>query len=355
MADSISPTLLDDSDETEESSPLPFRSGNRAEYLAQYMLSKFGVSVPIMRQEDHGFDFYCSIDVAKEGVLPDFRHAFYVQVKLGEPKPVKVGGMTTSGEWRSPQVHWLLNLDLPLLLGFVDIQQHTLKLYQTSARWLLYYKAIDSAPPMQISLEPSVSVSAPTFKPSKSAAAKKVSGHDGQHWHVSLGPALVEINLADLDAEAKVLKVKEKLGEYVSLERINISHRELRSQFASWVCSVDWNNKPFQRAFVMEEEKFPPSKSVEFYRECAPYLASLIFRLKASGDTVEFVKAVELFRSLEPRLRLPPDLKRVLEKAITEGFTSGIATMRCGFLCTLQRRSSRLEKPPDTPIPVAEA
>lgn len=41
-----------------------YHESNRGEYLAQYFLSVIGVSAPVIRQEDIGVDFFCSL--AKE-------------------------------------------------------------------------------------------------------------------------------------------------------------------------------------------------------------------------------------------------------------------------------------------------
>lgn len=38
-----------------------FHEANQGEYLAQYFLSAFGVSAPVLRQEDIGVDFFCSL------------------------------------------------------------------------------------------------------------------------------------------------------------------------------------------------------------------------------------------------------------------------------------------------------
>jgi hypothetical protein len=38
-----------------------YRQGDRSEYLAQYMLSAFGLAVKVPREEDIGVDFYCNL------------------------------------------------------------------------------------------------------------------------------------------------------------------------------------------------------------------------------------------------------------------------------------------------------
>lgn len=301
-----------------EDDQLYFRAGARAEYLAQFVLSKFGAAVSIPRQEDHGFDVYCSIDTATTGELSDFRHAYYVQLKHGTPKSISFGGATSGGKWRNGEIHWLLNLDIPLMLGFVDIERQKIKLFQTSSRWLLYYGSINSQPPFQVSLEPSESVSAPTAKDSQSEAAPTTNGHDGKHWHVSLGRPLLEIEVSDLLDAAKVSRIKTAIAEYVKVERVNIAHRELRTQYATWISAIDWDQQPFQQAWVVETKDFPTNSLIDFNRECGRYLAMLIFRLEAANDQSGLKHACALFRQMESSFNLPANLRKLLEPILSK-------------------------------------
>ena len=57
-----------------------FHEGSRAEYLAQYLFSGFGTSIPVPHQEDSGIDFYCTM-TEKLGRLAWPRAYFTVQVK----------------------------------------------------------------------------------------------------------------------------------------------------------------------------------------------------------------------------------------------------------------------------------
>src|SRR5215510_4078379 len=41
------------------------REGARSEYLAQYVFSRFGTSLPVLRQEDHGLDLHCTLSERK--------------------------------------------------------------------------------------------------------------------------------------------------------------------------------------------------------------------------------------------------------------------------------------------------
>ena len=46
-----------------------WREGDRSELLADFLLSGIGLSTPVRRQDDVGFDFYCTIGDQEKGIL----------------------------------------------------------------------------------------------------------------------------------------------------------------------------------------------------------------------------------------------------------------------------------------------
>ena len=84
-----------------------FRAGDRSEYLAQYVLSRFSFVVPFPRQEDFGVaDFLCVL--TKEVDKLEYpRNAYYVQVKSQD----------TDIPLDRNQAKWVSHfMDLPLIL-----------------------------------------------------------------------------------------------------------------------------------------------------------------------------------------------------------------------------------------------
>src|SRR5438445_9082078 len=86
-----------------------FHEANRSEYLAHYVFSSFGTSVPVPRVEDTGIDLYCTLtERVGQRIWP--RDYFTVQVK-STPEP---------WEFKSPDsVQWLIEHPLPILLCVV--------------------------------------------------------------------------------------------------------------------------------------------------------------------------------------------------------------------------------------------
>jgi len=104
-----------------------FRQGDRSEYLAQFLLSRFSYVYPFPRQEDFGVaDFLCVLGrIEKTIVYPE--DGFYVQVKSNEDDIV----------FDKDSSNWISNhMDLPLLICVINKKESHLKLYSTSKAWV---------------------------------------------------------------------------------------------------------------------------------------------------------------------------------------------------------------------------
>jgi hypothetical protein len=87
-----------------------YHEGGRSEYLAQYVFSAFGTSLPVLRQEDHGIDLYCTLTERKGPMAWPYAH-YSVQVK------------STADPWHfegRDVVDWLLDYPAPLLFCIVS-------------------------------------------------------------------------------------------------------------------------------------------------------------------------------------------------------------------------------------------
>jgi Domain of unknown function (DUF4365) len=99
--------------------------GARSEYLAQYVFSSFGTSLPVLRQEDHGIDLHCSLSERKGKRAWPLAY-FSVQVKSTR-RPVTYSSRDS--------VEWLVGYPSPLLLCVVDKKAVQFSIYQTMHRF----------------------------------------------------------------------------------------------------------------------------------------------------------------------------------------------------------------------------
>jgi hypothetical protein len=104
--------------------------GSRSEYLAQYIFSSFGTSVPVPHQEDTGIDLYCTL-LEREGRRAWPRAYYSVQVKS------TMDPWIFSGE---QSVRWIIEHPLPIFLCIVNKAEARILVYLTTPRfaaWIL--------------------------------------------------------------------------------------------------------------------------------------------------------------------------------------------------------------------------
>ncbi len=104
--------------------------GSRSEYLAQFVFSSFGTSIPVPHQEDTGLDLYCTL-LERVGQRAWPRAYYSVQVK------------STMDPWvfgSTESVRWLIEHPLPIFLCVVQKAEARVLVYHTSPRfaaWVL--------------------------------------------------------------------------------------------------------------------------------------------------------------------------------------------------------------------------
>lgn len=100
----------------------------RSEYLAHYVFSSFGTSVPVPRQEDTGLDLYCTLtERVGQRLWPI--SSYCVQVK------------STSDPWEfadARSIQWIVEHPLPVFLCVVNKRTATISVYHTSPRFFIW-------------------------------------------------------------------------------------------------------------------------------------------------------------------------------------------------------------------------
>jgi hypothetical protein len=218
-----------------------FRKGDRAEYLAQYILSAFSVCVPVPRQEDVGNDFHCSL-LHKVGDNLRPYLAFNIQIK-SSPDPITIGGVTKAGNWRRHEIELFCASESPFLIGIVDVDEQRLDLFSTASRYFVgRWKG--GLIPRQIDLIP--------YQP-------EGEGHLGdgaierldpapdmpvERWKLPVGNPIVQITIADSDDEQKREQIKGLLEPYLRMDQQNIVLYRLGLGYFEWPLIIRPNVPP---------------------------------------------------------------------------------------------------------------
>jgi len=207
-----------------------WHESNRGEYLAQFCLSALGVSAPVIRQEDIGVDFFCSL-AKEENRRLTFHSPFMVQHGAKDSKEFSYGGFEKeTKKWRQDQIEWLFSQELPLFLCVTDREKAECKLYSTSVMWLLRYQFGRMA---SVVLCPDE-----THDPLRDSRREKIGeGGDGYEYHVPLGRPIVDIHILTLDKNTRSAAI-ECLRKAVNVEQRNITMRRLGVHVSSWFTDI---------------------------------------------------------------------------------------------------------------------
>lgn len=168
--------------------------GSRSEILADYLFSALGAVTPVRRQDDVGVDLHCTI-TERIGQRSWVRNYYQVQVK------------SDTGPWRfesKEEVRWLIEHPLPLFLVCVDKGKASVSVYHTMPRFMIPFWEL----PNSLSLAPGAV-----------GKGSVVSWTDGLAY--GLSAPIVQVTLADLATEARLLEVAQVLKAWIELDEVN--------------------------------------------------------------------------------------------------------------------------------------
>jgi hypothetical protein len=194
-----------------------FHDGSRSEYLAQYVFSGFGPSVPVPHQEDHGIDLFCTLSERKGSRA--WPVAYYsVQVKSTDEPWIFSGPKS---------VEWFLGYPAPLLLCIVDKKLAAIRVYQTVPR---FQAAVMMVPPKSITLNPGI--------PGKGRVVNwspkgELAGSDGVF---SLSAPILQFTVSDLMSDEQFKVFADTLRFWIFQDLANI-HRLQAGMRATYTIS----------------------------------------------------------------------------------------------------------------------
>ncbi|MBE0540430.1 MAG: hypothetical protein IH623_03505 [Verrucomicrobia bacterium] len=215
-----------------------WHESNRGEYLAQYFLAALGVSAPVIRQEDIGVDFFCSL-AKEENKKLTFHSPFMVQHGAEGSKRFAYGGYDKkdSKKWRGDELEWLFSQELPLFLCVTNRVEGHFHLYSTSAMWLLRYQFGDMT---SVVLCPDEEHD-PLKESVRDKVGKEKEHGDGYEYHVPLGNPIVSLSFSDVNQEGRASAIA-SLTLAINLEQTNITLRRLGVHVASWFPDIQPND-----------------------------------------------------------------------------------------------------------------
>lgn len=219
-----------------------FRQGNRAEYLAHYILSSFALSVPVPRPEDAaGVDLHCSI-LRKDGdnlfpYLP-----FNIQIKSISDEKVSFGGLTKGGNWRKHGIDQLCQTDTPFLIGMVDIKNQRLDIFTTISRYFVAYRFNNKPLPRQVDLVPYTPEYPNHLGDGVIEELEPVKDRPdipNKLWELPLGQPIISISVEDSEDKDKVESIKQLLEPYLRIDQQNSVHYRTGVGYFIWPYQIE--------------------------------------------------------------------------------------------------------------------
>jgi hypothetical protein len=279
------------------------RGGDRAEYLAQFILSAIGVSVQVPRPEDYGHDFFCALQRRDNRQLT-FHSPFTVQTGTIGGKNFVYGAKKKDGKLipRPEGIDFLRRLQLPFFLGVVDKAQHRLQLYSTSAMWRVLYQHEKVG---RIELHPAM-----PFSSDAECHRGNLDTPDGPlpMFEIPLDSPVVDLGIADLDSDC-LDKAIGALEYAVGIEQRNLVYRNLDVG-----CSWKLHNHAPNEAGSCRWYSFVPRENalavtLDWLR---PVIITLAMVYKRREDSASLEKLRGMLELLHPLSTVDKDLLREL-------------------------------------------
>jgi Domain of unknown function (DUF4365) len=278
--------------------------GNTYEILGDFLLTLLGSANPQRRQFDHGYDFYCNISTEIEGLLA-FDSPFTIQIKSGDSLQIQYGKQYN--KWKQVDITWLYNHQIPFFLGFINVKEKSLSIYDTSGIWFLY--GLEYYNCSQILFKPNNRAFGIRRELPKKTKIKKWGENkgDGVRYEIDLGNPVITVSVDDIENPILLQQKKDVLRQIVNIESENITNRnlgifcfkEIKQNTTNELSNVEWGLQilgNYNQAYILR-----------IYESISFALISLISNLKFHEREAEY-QAIKNVLRLMPEKEIYKDL-----------------------------------------------
>jgi hypothetical protein len=214
-----------------------FRQGDRAEYLAQYILSALAITVPVPRQEDVGTDFHCSL-LRGEGDNLRPTLPFNIQIKSAGKKILKdgirFGGETEAGAWRQHEINQLCQTDTPFLVGLVDLKKQSLDIFSTITRYFVLSNWHGTGLPREVALIPYDPMGEAHLGAGFQEDLPIKADMPGKLCMLPLGQPIVSISIEESEDSNRCEEIKNLLEPYLRMDQENAVRFRIGLGYFDW-------------------------------------------------------------------------------------------------------------------------
>lgn len=253
------------------------RKGDQAEYIAQGIFSALGYSIQILRQEDYGIDFLCTLTEKSKAVSYPTK-SFTIQLKTSDKNII----------FPVSKLKWVENLKLPFIICQFDNAKNSIDFYFTSQ---LYHYLITKPP----------SITKISFRHIKSKNQSRVhlySHNENNKIFVlpTVSPFL-SIAIKDLSNESLINEKKNILEKIIDIDNDNIMYKNLSLPFMKWVHKYKTNNSKMEVKWAhFADDGIITSQNL--LKKIGHIILSLTYTYKSEGKDDEYNKLKEFVLKL---------------------------------------------------------
>ncbi len=280
-----------------------FRQGNRAEYLAQYILSAIAVTVPVPHHEDVGTDFHCSLLKRVGSNLRPYL-PFNIQIKSYGDEVLKdgvsFGGLTKANEpkWRRHEIEQLCQSDTPFLVGIVNKDEQWIDLFCTITRYFVAYNWNNWGLPRQLDLIPYEPKGDAHLGYGSSEELPIIQNIPQRHWKLPIGQPMVRIKISDSEDPDKCEQIKQLLEPYLRMDQENSVFARIGLGYFNWP-KIIRTGRPLTDGAVALAPSEPGSTMLQQQlRVTARIAASVLRTYQFSGKKQEILQWQEVLSQL---------------------------------------------------------
>lgn len=259
------------------------RKGDKAEYITQGIFSALGYSLQVLRQEDYGIDFLCTLTEKNASVSYPSK-SYSVQLKTS------LDNIVYDIKDRM-KVKWLFENNLPFFICYFDTNDNRVDFYSTSM--LSHYLITKPSNVTKLSFQMDTgfernSVFLQNHKPSNKI------------FKVILGKPFLSISILDLAIDTTIEQRKKILDKVLKREYENIVYKNLGLPFMRWLHEYETNKDDILFGWSHFSDK-DIIESSKLLNNIGHILISLCFTYKIENNIDDFNKLKEFV------LRLPFD------------------------------------------------
>lgn len=254
-----------------------YRAGDRSEYLATYVFSRFSYVIPLPRQEDFGVvDFLCVLaNEEKHLVFPEI--AFYVQVKSNEDNIT----------FDKDATRWISShMDLPLILCIINKKESRVKLFTCWNIWSgLFVKHLPNILVLQLN----------TDLPLESADIDRNTGT----VTIPIGPPILNSTVDEIEQNPSLFY--RILKTWLEVDKQNIARRSVGRIFVSGYVEWNENEPPEAQGRVRNHFTYGPEYQ-KAEGDIAPILTALAHNYRENKKEEKLNAVTNMLRQLRPYL-----------------------------------------------------